>query len=508
VVEFALILPIMLILLAGAIDLGRAFYAYVAVENAAKEGALYGSRHPLCDSASSCPDHPTVTSIVEGEAANLLLTTQVACRTPAGTLVQSMNDCANGDQYVVTVTHRFRLVMPILGDLLASELTLGSTSQATVIEDAFDPSGLEVLVWVDKSDADNATDIAGSCRGADPLAAPGYYYAPCQDQANRFNYLEFQEGQSVRYKVRVRNTGNIDLTGLTYGFSVNGATITPPISCPKSLSRNSSPVSCGSFTRTVTAAKPIDGVADYIVEVGAQGLAAGLPTGPTNGSALVKVVPAPRLVVNLRAARYRLGDDGDGKGGSALYGSGDLTLDRSSDNSTDITVRNPTAWLKVSVVNQGGTARNFRLVVTRNGQTISLPSECSIPASLPAGGSPGDSFTCILPQTLTDTRDYDFRASATASNAQYGSGDPNVTITTQTCKGSTLVVPNLVDDLSPPDGSRRTVAQSRSLWSAAGFSGLFTTNPSGAGSSTPVLTQSVPAYTCESSGKGVQVGTR
>ena len=38
-VEFALVLPIMLVLMAAAIDLGRVFYAYVAVENAAKEGA-------------------------------------------------------------------------------------------------------------------------------------------------------------------------------------------------------------------------------------------------------------------------------------------------------------------------------------------------------------------------------------------------------------------------------------------------------------------------------------
>ena len=51
VVEFALILPIFLILIAGAIDLGRLFYAYVAITNASKEGALYGASNPLCDDA-------------------------------------------------------------------------------------------------------------------------------------------------------------------------------------------------------------------------------------------------------------------------------------------------------------------------------------------------------------------------------------------------------------------------------------------------------------------------
>ena len=44
VVEFALVLPILLLLLAATIDFGRLFYLYVAVNNAAKEGALYGAR--------------------------------------------------------------------------------------------------------------------------------------------------------------------------------------------------------------------------------------------------------------------------------------------------------------------------------------------------------------------------------------------------------------------------------------------------------------------------------
>ena len=73
-------------------------------------------------------------------------------------------------------------------------------------------------------------------------------------------------------------------------------------------------------------------------------MAEGLPTGWTSGSATIKVVPAPRLVVNLRAARYRLGGEGNGVGGTAQYGSGNLTLDRTTDQSSE---RNPpgAGWL-------------------------------------------------------------------------------------------------------------------------------------------------------------------
>ena len=42
-VELAIILPVMLFLLLGALDLGRVFYANITVENAAKEAALRAS---------------------------------------------------------------------------------------------------------------------------------------------------------------------------------------------------------------------------------------------------------------------------------------------------------------------------------------------------------------------------------------------------------------------------------------------------------------------------------
>lgn len=40
-VEFALILPILLLLVLGALDLGRAFFVKVVLENSAREGAYY-----------------------------------------------------------------------------------------------------------------------------------------------------------------------------------------------------------------------------------------------------------------------------------------------------------------------------------------------------------------------------------------------------------------------------------------------------------------------------------
>jgi Flp pilus assembly protein TadG len=42
-VEFALILPLLVLIIAGIFDLGRAFFASITITNAAREGARYGT---------------------------------------------------------------------------------------------------------------------------------------------------------------------------------------------------------------------------------------------------------------------------------------------------------------------------------------------------------------------------------------------------------------------------------------------------------------------------------
>ncbi|HAF49233.1 MAG TPA: pilus assembly protein TadE [Anaerolineaceae bacterium] len=44
-VEFALVLPLLLLLILGALDFGRLFHAQIVLTNAAREGAYYLSTH-------------------------------------------------------------------------------------------------------------------------------------------------------------------------------------------------------------------------------------------------------------------------------------------------------------------------------------------------------------------------------------------------------------------------------------------------------------------------------
>ncbi len=508
-VEFVLVLPIMLILLAAAIDLGRLFYAFVAVENAAKEGAFYGARSPLCSSSAnaSCADPNNVVWHVENEAPNIghQFSTTVACRTPAGALVQPINDCLDGYTYQVTVTYPFQLITPILGSIVNKNLTLGSTSQATVISDAFDPSGLELLMWVNNTGADNAVDIASACSQAEAATSPNFYFAPCQDSTNTDNYLQYLEGATVSYKVRVRNTGNIPLTGITYAWQENGSNIASQGNCatlPGAIGVGAAPSYC-IFSRPAVASNPVNGIADHIVSGTAQGTAQSLPTGLSNGSATIKVVPAAKLAVTLRASQYRLGGSGNGLLGNAQYANGNMTLNRNATSPLP-EIQTPTAWFQLTVVNQGGTADNFSVTVTQQGSPIATP--CTPPATL----APGGAFVCIFPRTLTATQAYAFSATASATGSLLvGGTQRNVTVTTATCSGSQRVIPNLVDTLTPSaDGSNKTVAQARATWTAAGFTSIPATTPPGAPITQTAITQNRLAYTCMNANTSVNIGAQ
>jgi len=507
-----IIVPVMFLLLAVAIDLGRLFYAYVAVDNAAKEGALFGSRNPLCDNSanSSCGDPNNVVWHVQNEAPNIGsgFTTAVACRdSNTGALIQPINNCVDGNKYQVTVTYPFQLITPVLSSMLGNSLTLHAESQATVISDAFDPAGLEVLVWVSTTGSDNGAAITAACTPADSASSPGFYYQPCQDATNSDNYLSFQENATISYKIRVRNTGNIDLSGITYGFAVGGTSIATPGTCgtlPTSINRGTAPSYC-TFTRTAA----FSGTGDFPVTVTAQGNAAGLSTGQTSGAGVVHVVPAPRLRITLFGSPYQLGGTGNGVAGVPSYGTGNLAL--SQDTASSLAeIRNPTGWFYLIVANQGGAAANFTADVTQNGASV-LPAQCPVPTSLAAAGQSGDSFVCIFPRTFTGTQAYTMAATANATNAIIVAGTQKslTATTTNGCNGGRKVVPNLVDTLTPSANETfKTVGQSRATWTSAGFTGTVTTNPAGATNAYTTLTQSVLAYTCQQPSSTVTIGAQ
>ena len=136
-VEFAFILPIFLVMVAGAVDLGRMFYSYVTIEGAAREGSFYGASRPECDVASAtCPDPSNVTWRLNQDLSGLQgVTWTIQCKDTGGT-ARANSACAEGDSYLVGVTYPFQLVTPILSSIIGTGFNISTSDSALVLNRA------------------------------------------------------------------------------------------------------------------------------------------------------------------------------------------------------------------------------------------------------------------------------------------------------------------------------------------------------------------------------------
>ena len=120
-VEFAISLTVMLILLAGIVDLSRAFFAYIAIRDAAQEGALYGSVCPSGD----------VEARVRDASSNPVDLSDTSSVTVA---VATTGTGVSGDGIQVTVTYSFPISTPFLGAIIGTQtINLGATVTDTIL---------------------------------------------------------------------------------------------------------------------------------------------------------------------------------------------------------------------------------------------------------------------------------------------------------------------------------------------------------------------------------------
>ena len=120
-VEFALVLVFLLALLAGVYDIGRAFFAYIIIRDAAQEGAVYGSVASKSDltgfegavvnrvqAAFTDPDNPSSAPIDLSRMNVQVDIVGSACAAP-------------GNGVHVKVDYSFPLSMPFLGAIIGSQ---------------------------------------------------------------------------------------------------------------------------------------------------------------------------------------------------------------------------------------------------------------------------------------------------------------------------------------------------------------------------------------------------
>lgn len=134
-VEFALLVPIFLILMFAIMDFGMGFYSWITVTNSAREGARLGAVHPPLDvPASPCFGKVSLEECIEDrvrETAGLPyedtnLDVDVNCGDPPGPC-----PAQSGESVVVQVDYRYELMTPLaslIGNLIGSTLNLSSTA--------------------------------------------------------------------------------------------------------------------------------------------------------------------------------------------------------------------------------------------------------------------------------------------------------------------------------------------------------------------------------------------
>jgi Flp pilus assembly protein TadG len=133
-VEFALILPIFLLLALAAIDLGRIFYSQITVTNAARAGAVEASYHPTSfASGSACSASNRIMCAAIKEATGGFVTVGTA-----DVAVVCSPSCATGatpaNRVTVTITGHFTLVTPLLAFFTGgSNITLQSVAISDIV---------------------------------------------------------------------------------------------------------------------------------------------------------------------------------------------------------------------------------------------------------------------------------------------------------------------------------------------------------------------------------------
>ena len=132
--EFAVSLVILLTLLAGVVDLGRMFFAYIIIRDAAQEGAVYGSiaskgnltilKTEIEDRVKAAFTDPSDSSNVPIDITNLYVQTDFLGATCA----------APGSGVRVRVEYSLPVTMPFLGTIIGSqEMNMAATVENAIL---------------------------------------------------------------------------------------------------------------------------------------------------------------------------------------------------------------------------------------------------------------------------------------------------------------------------------------------------------------------------------------
>lgn len=133
IVEFALLAPVMLILLAVGVDAGRMFFTWIEVVNAAREGAAYAAGNPTDNTGIATRVNQEANVQVQSGEGSIVITT--TCRNTAGTAIAcstASGGNGTGNRVTVQVARTFGFLTPMVGSIFGNAFTLRGSATASV----------------------------------------------------------------------------------------------------------------------------------------------------------------------------------------------------------------------------------------------------------------------------------------------------------------------------------------------------------------------------------------
>ena len=120
-VEMALVLPLLLLLLFGVIEMGRVGYAYITVSNAAREGgrmATFGQKDPIIKSSIEY-----AANSLDSESLVIKITTLKT----DGTISELEDDRLPGQEVTVDVAYPVQLIIPLISNVIPNPVNVHSS---------------------------------------------------------------------------------------------------------------------------------------------------------------------------------------------------------------------------------------------------------------------------------------------------------------------------------------------------------------------------------------------
>ena len=141
-VELAIVLPVFLVLVLAAIDLGRIFFARITIANSAREGAYEASYGGTYVANTGCGASNSVMCAILNEAQGSLTVAPAdvawSCSRAGG-----CTSGAYGDAVTIRVTGHFQLLTPILAVFFGgTNVAFSSTASADLIQTPYAGTGV------------------------------------------------------------------------------------------------------------------------------------------------------------------------------------------------------------------------------------------------------------------------------------------------------------------------------------------------------------------------------